>query len=172
MKRRLRRFGIALVASAATLCGCVNFSNRVPAGSEYWGGYAAEKRFELAIDLTVIRTGPIDGLEGRRLQLVKESIGRWTDIAASAPTINRPAVLGVLKSGTKIRIAKLVRNHGLNFYFGTHDDLTLYAEVMDGPMAGRLVDISPVSKRWRPSNEVAWRYSPIPQFLRLAESET
>jgi len=83
------------------------------------------------------------------------SLEDMTKIAAKhpLPSIDPWEVIGTVQKGTKVKATRLVRNRGFSYFFGTHDELTIYAVILDGPYTGSEVDLGDTSSVWCPKEK-------------------
>ncbi len=80
----------------------------------------------------------------------------------------RIEIVGVATNGTRLRLTHIERNRGLNWFYGTHDDLTPLASILDGPFKGREVDIADVSDRFQQDDRGPFMYRPVALLLETA----
>lgn len=77
-------------------------------------------------------------------------------------------VAGIAETGVRISPTRIERNRGLNLWSGHHDDLTPFAEILDGPFAGREVDVSDLSDRYQINDSGLFLYRPVAIILEVA----
>jgi hypothetical protein len=113
---------------------------------EYWGGYKFGQRYELLMDvfleqvkdwsdrLVLTPPGQLYQCAGlysapQTVSEYKENPGAW------------PKVVDVVNAGTHIK-CKMLRKHGTLMWGSS---ITIFAEVLDGPYKGQIVDIDDLS---------------------------
>lgn len=74
-------------------------------------------------------------------------------------------VFGVATNGTRLLLTHIERNRGLNWWFGTHDELTPFATILDGPLEGLAVDITDLSDCFQKDDRGPFMYRPVAQLL-------
>jgi hypothetical protein len=92
-------------------------------------------------------------------------------IPLSGTNTYRIVVFGVATNGTHLRLSRIERNRGLNWFFGTHDDLTPFARILDGPLEGREVDIADVSDRFQQDDGGPFMYQPVELLLETVPAQ-
>jgi hypothetical protein len=91
-----------------------------------------------------------------------------TRIQRSGSNACRIEVFGIATNRTSLRLTHIERNRGFNWFYGTHDVLTPFASILDGPFKGREVDIADVSDRFQQDDRGPFMYRPVPPLLDTA----
>lgn len=160
-------FGFSLgIVAILLLSGCDRLSTEnVTNSRELWGGYAHQEVYKLKQDVFLIK---LDPEQGPRFALSPEGLFDHTDRFYSVPksvqiykqnpgqasndvvgrSYNVPTTtIDVVKAGTRIRCSRLMKNSQWSWFFGDAEWTTIFAEILDGPHSGTLVDITDLSIR-------------------------
>lgn len=154
LTRRLLVTGVILFGLSS--CG----TRHTQAADEFFIGYARGAQFETTVPLMLMWVS--DGTEGRRQALVvPPDVGIATGgrLHSSPPardphTVCNDAdgcawslddVIGVIPAGSLLKITRIEYSHGLDWWYGKHEDLTPYATVLSGGKHSQDVEIADLS---------------------------
>lgn len=81
-------------------------------------------------------------------------------------------VIGILKRGTRILCKKIEKEVSFSMFFGLRRSITVFAEILDGPYSGNVIDISDLSilKQSRPVINIC-PFDPNPTLLEPVTAE-
>ncbi len=130
---------------------------------DHWHGYEYKLKYILLRDVFLIRVD--SGLDPERLALTPE--GTYKQVAGlyiAPQTIEayesdskkatfvdygdyqvQLDVVGVVRSGTILRCSKLYLHRNLSWFYGYQADFTMYADIVNGRYANKIVDIADIS---------------------------
>jgi hypothetical protein len=144
----------------------------VTAEREYWGGYEFGQNYELLMDVFIERvkdwsdrlilTPPGQLPQGAGLYSAPDTVAEYREKPQ-----DWPQVVGVLSVGTQLK-CKMLRKHGTPMW---GDSITVFAEILDGPQKGRLVDIDDVSTMIKTEYRGCILTKPDPRILRTVIGE-
>jgi hypothetical protein len=78
-------------------------------------------------------------------------------------------VYDIAVTGVRLRPSRIKRNRGLNLWYGHHDDLTPFAQILDGPLKGREVDITDISDYYQINDSGPFMFRPIPLLVEAEQ---
>ena len=140
---------IAILSGLLILGGCINAREDVTHNRAYHTDYVAGKIYRTSQPLF------IQVLDHQRvLREVKSGDARVPSSLDSYWSQGRevwPGIVGVLESGTTLRLNRVIRTY--NGEIG--NTFSVVAEVLDGPHRGLEVDLSMVSREYRQKNPLA-----------------
>lgn len=140
---------------------------------EYWGTFQPSQTYALARDVFV-KNGHGTG----EPTLVPEANykGCHSKHNSAPPSVadyrvngHEPAqqgILGVVPAGTRLQIARLDHRRMWSWWFGYAETLTVYAMILDGSFAGRVVDLVDVSVPYKHPTVQPFVYRPEKPLLR------
>lgn len=167
--------------------GCLNFKTDVTDDEKLLGGYDKNKEYIILRDIFL--QSDSSGLSGDRLILIPESsfkrcLGRHATAPKSIEQYrNNPEeatkteygkipVIGIVTKGTKLKLSRIERNMGLNWFYGTHDSLTPFAKILTGEFEGKEVDITDISIYYQnDSDDGPFIYKPEEGVIEVLEQK-
>ena len=176
----------ALILSMALvlISGCINIPRTITKESPLWGGYGSGKKYILVHDAFIMVVN--DGLEPQRLAVCPEGDfnkrGRYFSVPSTiesyeknpekAVMIDLPGggsykviVDGIVRAGTILQCSRLRQNRGINWWSGSHNQITVYAKVLNGDQKGKEVDLEDVSVSFK--KEGIWLQKPDSRLIKL-----
>jgi hypothetical protein len=114
---------------------------------QYWGEYKYGQEFELTIDVFLEQ---VDDWSERLVLTPEGQLHQHAGLYSAPNSVAEyhenpevwPDIVDVLNSGTQIK-CKMVRKHGTMLWGSS---ITTFAEILDGPHKGKIVDIDDISE--------------------------
>jgi hypothetical protein len=140
---------------------------------DYWGEYKFGQRYELLIDVfleqandwssRLVLTPPGQLPQGAGLYSAPNSITEYQQKHG-----DWPEVVGIVGTGTQLK-CKTLRKHGTLMWGSS---ITIFAEILDGPYTGQIVDIDDLSTMIDKEYRGIILYKPDPRILREVAEQT
>ncbi len=167
-------YRIFYLLAFACLGGCLDISSR--SAPKLWEGYDPGDVYVTAVDLFIMKVD--DGMAGERIALVPTRQPRTPHSTTlygapfgSATEENCHTLsdcVGILPAATFLKPSRVERHHGLNWWYGKHDDIILFAVFTESKQGIKEVDITDLSIFYESKdspNEGPFLFSPNPTLL-------
>jgi hypothetical protein len=172
------------------ITGGIHYTSDVSGNEGLWGGYQYQKNYKLLRDVFLKRSSqgmapwgrlvlvPEASLKGHpgRHESSPESIAVYEANPQAAVVRDlgdfkyKIDVVGIVRRGTRLRTIRLDKHKGFSWFFGYVEDLTPYAEILDGEYAGKVVDITDISIYYRKKRgEGIFMYRPEEGVIALSD---
>ena len=173
---------IFLMALYLNSCS-INIPRTITKESPLWGGYGSGKKYTLLHDAFIMVVK--DGLEPQRLAVCPEgdfnkrgrffstpsTIEAYEQNPEKAVMIKLPGggtykvtVDYILRAGTTLQCSRVRQNRGLNWWSGSHNQITVYAKVLNGDQKGKEVDLQDVSISFK--QKKTWLQKPDARLIK------
>lgn len=160
------------------LRGGIYFTSNVSTSEELWGGYKYQHNYLLLRDVFLKRSYQGMACPGRLVLVPESSLKGHPGRHESSPdTISTYKanphrdffIVGIVAGGTRLRTIRLDKHAGFNWFYGHVEELTPYAEILDGPYAGKKVDITDISYYYQKDDKGIFMYKPEDGVIALSE---
>lgn len=176
-------FALILSMLWPLISGCIDIPRTITKDSPLWGGYGSAEKYQLIRDAFIMVVD--DGLEPQRLALCPEGEfqkhARFYSVPTTIETYEKDPekavviklkgggsykvnVAGIVRAGTNIKCSRLRQHQGLNWFYSSHNQITIYAKFLDGEHRGKEVDLQDVSDSYE--KEGVWLDKPNLQLLK------
>jgi hypothetical protein len=178
-----KKFVLILPLALLLISGCVDIPRTITKESPLWGGYGSKEKYQIVRDAFIMVVD--DGLEPKRLALCPEGEFKKHARFYSVPTTiedyekdpenavviklegggsYKVIVAGIVRAGTTIQCTRLRQHRGLNWFYGSHNQITIYAKFLNGEHQGKEVDLQDVSDSYEKKG--VWLDKPNSQLLK------